>query len=591
MALHKFPKPKIFHVDYCGCTAATLLLNESSIREAISLVRQLKPKREFVKSRLSVSRDGVKIIYEDEQNYSTFVPASMIAGSSISKSLHDTVGVVYISPLTGRHYPAFVHVYRCYSSRSAQKLLLRLHAYAFIEDHRSQMVQLEQKLLHCNLLTIDRDDPPKINSQSPNTTTLDSNRTNTGLSSSSGSSSSRPEKLDPVKSITQELQKKIDSQEPLLFPPKDYDTVHAVRGNIQRAQAWKSTEPTIVGYTPIDPDNQRTPQRQTFTNHVSPNKKSNINELRRSTNSNDDFENRGRKRFSSQRSDTTLDPVETVSLAFDFLKDETGSIMTDNDGNIEPLEIEQPDKPAVFRFRPPPITAITKKIFTRSNNYELQNDSSYQNSSLKNDLNSYYNDTHYHKHRHYQQHQKPNDNRTRSETHLHIEPQHGMHLSPRYESRLANGSGAPIPTNPLWAATPPAMIGSQPNLLTNHSPTLQAPLHRMLSPPIERRMTSMPLQHPLYAIHPTNRSSITNHKIENPQRRPEQLPTSANINKKQTPPYKYFNTNEFILRASNGNLINHSQYSNRPATSPSQEYRLQPIHINPNSNTMLDVYY
>ena len=94
MALHKFPKPKTFHVDYCGCTAAALLLNEPSIREAINLVRQSKSKREFVKTKLSVSRDGIKIVYEDEQNYSTFVPASMIAGSTISKSSHDTVGML-----------------------------------------------------------------------------------------------------------------------------------------------------------------------------------------------------------------------------------------------------------------------------------------------------------------------------------------------------------------------------------------------------------------------------------------------------------------------------------------------------------------
>jgi hypothetical protein len=56
--------------------------------------------------------------------------------------------------------------------------------------------------------------------------------------------------------------------------------------------------------------------------------------------------------------------VETVSLAFDFLKDETGSIFRDNDGNIEHLDIEQQDKQPIFRFRPPQITAITKCVFS-----------------------------------------------------------------------------------------------------------------------------------------------------------------------------------------------------------------------------------
>jgi hypothetical protein len=94
MALHKFSKPKSFHVDYCGCTAANLLLDEKSIRDAINLVRQVKSKREFVKTAITLSRDNVKIIYENEQKYSTQVPSSMIAGSACGKSsLHDTVGM------------------------------------------------------------------------------------------------------------------------------------------------------------------------------------------------------------------------------------------------------------------------------------------------------------------------------------------------------------------------------------------------------------------------------------------------------------------------------------------------------------------
>ena len=94
MALHKFSKPKTFQVDYCGCTAATLLLDEGSVRSAINLIRQVKPKREFVKTTLSVYKEGVTIIYDNNQQFATQVPAAMIAGSNIGKSsLHDTVGM------------------------------------------------------------------------------------------------------------------------------------------------------------------------------------------------------------------------------------------------------------------------------------------------------------------------------------------------------------------------------------------------------------------------------------------------------------------------------------------------------------------
>ncbi len=96
MALHKFSKPKSFHVDYCGCTAAASLVNELSIREAIGFVRQVKLKQEFIKTTITVSKDGVKILYDNDKKYTTNVPSSMIAGSINGKSnLNDTVGMLF----------------------------------------------------------------------------------------------------------------------------------------------------------------------------------------------------------------------------------------------------------------------------------------------------------------------------------------------------------------------------------------------------------------------------------------------------------------------------------------------------------------
>jgi hypothetical protein len=136
------------------------------------------------------------------------------------------IGVVYISPLTGQHYPAFVHVYRCDTSHMAQKILSRLRSYLLIESHRLKIIQLEEQLLERNLLNIDHFNEKK------------SHKIDTGISSTN----SNHRQDDPIKSITDELKKKIDSNTPILFPPKDYDTIHAAHGNIQRAQAWRSTE-------------------------------------------------------------------------------------------------------------------------------------------------------------------------------------------------------------------------------------------------------------------------------------------------------------------------------------------------------------
>lgn len=95
MALYKLSKSKTFHVDYCGCTAATLLLNEQTIRDAIEYVRQVKTKRDFVKTSVTISKDGVRITYNNEQKFSTNVPSGMIAGSTVGKSaLQNTIGML-----------------------------------------------------------------------------------------------------------------------------------------------------------------------------------------------------------------------------------------------------------------------------------------------------------------------------------------------------------------------------------------------------------------------------------------------------------------------------------------------------------------
>lgn len=93
MAVHKLSKPKTLHVDYCGCTAAASLLNDQTIRDAIDVIHQVKTKRDFVKTTVTISKDGVKITYNNEPRFSTLVPASMIAGSANGRpSLHHAVG-------------------------------------------------------------------------------------------------------------------------------------------------------------------------------------------------------------------------------------------------------------------------------------------------------------------------------------------------------------------------------------------------------------------------------------------------------------------------------------------------------------------
>jgi hypothetical protein len=232
---------------------------------------------------------------------------------------------------------------------------------------------------------------------------------------------------------------------------------------------------------------------------------------------------------------------------------------------------------------------LCRKFFGRNNNnYELPNSYQQPHSSSRNDLNEYHNNTHY------QHQQMAAGSRTRSETNLNHDPQPGMHLSPRYENRLVNGSGAPISTNPLWTSPAPGILGSQPNLLSPQISNTQAQLRRQLSPQIERRMTSVPLQHPLYASYPNNKSLIISQQKENEHKRPgppPPPPPPLNGYKKPTIPLQYLDTHEFILRASDGHLLQNSQYPNRLVPGVTRDYRPHSMNVHGNSTTMLDVYY
>jgi hypothetical protein len=105
-------------------------------------------------------------------------------------------------------------------------------------------------------------------------------------------------------------------------------------------------------------------------------------------------------------------------------------------------------------------------------------------------------------------------------------------------------------------------------------------------------MTSVPLQHPLYASYPNNKSSLTIQQQQaDQQKRPAPAPPPTNLNKRQTTQLQYLDTNEFILRASDEQSIKNSQYSSRPVTGVSRDYRPHSITINGNDSTMLDVYY
>jgi hypothetical protein len=231
-----------------------------------------------------------------------------------------------------------------------------------------------------------------------------------------------------------------------------------------------------------------------------------------------------------------------------------------------------------------------RKLFTRNNNYELTNGASQSNSSSRNDVNNHIKHHHQPHNHHHHPHQNfiQNGHRSRSETRLYYDQdqQTNMHLSPRYESRLINGSGAPISTNPLWSAASPSMAGSQPNLLSPQSLADSTPLYHQRNSQMERQMSSTHLQHSLYASYPDNKPGMITQQQENQQKR--LASGQQQHNRKQATQSQYLDTNEFILRASNGQPLRNAQHPNRQV---SRDYRPHSINLNGTDGTMLDVYY
>ncbi|CAF0786004.1 unnamed protein product [Didymodactylos carnosus] len=667
MALHKLSKTyqKSLRCDYLGCTAAVALINEQFIREAIEFVRQAKSTHGTVKTVIYTSNEGVRILYENEQKYTTLVPNTMVAGCAIGKHpFNDTVGCVYISPLSGYHYPAFVHVYRCESNRIAQKLLLRLKQYISNSVHRNRVLTLEKRLLKLNLLNTDR----LITASSNDTTILSqdlfNNQTETSnttsnhynRSNNSGSNSYRVEtennnnENNPIKSITEEFQKKIDKNQPILFPPKDYDTMRRVHGHIERADEWRSREPTIVGFSSINSDENRVQrqieplnsnkmmvndnnnQKQSFQNEPRTNGRS-LSSIS-STNSTGD-----RQRSLTQRSDLTADPVETVSLAFDFLKDETGSIFSDGDLENEPITNNINNRP-VFRFRPPDITSTNKKLsigrgqasFNVVPEHENNVGSTDDLKASATEFSAYHRDSNNGRNAHaqvdeqYRRQPPPNVSksttaqsnspaRAKSETRLHQQQINGQQqqrsnglIGPRYENRVVH-TGQPSSMNPVWTGpTPQSNIAL---LSTSSSNMIQQNTNNIheLSSSSERRNPDMPV-HPLYSSYPqsgykasviddysSGRLSKGNVVDNNNNNHLNRHVTNGNgINSKkqatssQLRTAAQFPTNEFILKSSNGNLLrNH-------VTPITREYRPHSLVVDPTIYNLspqnpLDVYY
>ena len=290
--------------------------------------------------------------------------------------------------------------------------------------------------------------------------------------------------------------------------------------------------------------------------------------------------------------------MEAVNLAFDFLKDEISSICTDNDVKSRNVESQQQTNPSVYRFRPRQVTALTKcvlkrvivlfvlesvsiffrRLFNRNNNYEFANGLSQTNVSSKNDLDIYNNNiNNNNNHSNHSQYRARSDNRAYYDQQPHM--QHNFF----YEHRHVNATSAPTTTNPLWTPSSSALIGSQPNLLSQQNYANSTALHRHLNPQARTRISSTPLQNSPYTSYPDNKLGMMTKGQETKQKRIVQAQRQSN--RTRMAESQYLDTNEFILRASNGQPLRNIPY---PDPHASREYRSHSMNTD---GLVFDVYY
>lgn len=210
------------------------------------------------------------------------------------------------------------------------------------------------------------------------------------------------------------------------------------------------------------------------------------------------------------------------------------------------------------------VAFLVRKAYPRTNQYELANHSPQPSSSFRNDLEPHPENGH---HLYIQ-----NGHKGPSERYLRHDRRHQTHAHP------TNVSDLPITTSPLWSTSSPLIAGSQPNLAFNKPATDFPPFHRRFIPRANAEANAH-LRNPLYASTPDNRSDLLSFH----QRKPSTA--QQHLIRKQKTQSQYFDTNEFILCASNGQPLRHGH---RPDRQASRDHRPHSMNVN---GSALDVYY
>ncbi|CAF4800255.1 unnamed protein product [Pieris macdunnoughi] len=242
LRLKKDIKKASYYVWFLGAQESRGLRGEEFALPAIRILEERARDLEPFKVTLQVSHKGLKIIQNvtskgKQQTIKHFIPHGSITSGVVQGDVVACVLLLY-NPITG--CPVHVHAYRCDSDHTAGMLYTHLLALIERPENQKKFADIERKLQMRGALP---------NSKKPPDSSLGSE---VSRESDSGSNEDR-NVANLYDSLAAELKQKLSTgkkglgKSPILLPPRDYDTVHRQKGNLNNIDTRRCLNQNIVG--------------------------------------------------------------------------------------------------------------------------------------------------------------------------------------------------------------------------------------------------------------------------------------------------------------------------------------------------------
>jgi len=248
-------KKSSYYVWFLGAKESKGLRGEEYISPVVRYLIGREKEQAPIKVTLQLSNKGLKIIqnvtgkrvhenYRCQENVKHFIPHHAITCSVRNNDVVSCILLIY-NPATA--CPVHVHSYRCDSEETAEMLQQQLSILIQRPDNQKKFLEIESRLQEKGLL--------HRNASSAGSSKIGSDGRSLGRESDSGAGSDGASQLAPATdkiasmydNLAAELREKLGGKQPLLLPPRDYDTMHRSRGNIIGIDTRKSLNPNIVG--------------------------------------------------------------------------------------------------------------------------------------------------------------------------------------------------------------------------------------------------------------------------------------------------------------------------------------------------------